>query len=313
MLKAKVLGYKAGLPWYDLFAPVGSYEKRWTFDEARRFIVQHLSTFSSELGSFVDEVFEKKWIDAETRSGKRGGAFCASIKALGESRILMSFDGTLDNVLTLAHELGHAFHNYCLRDETPLNSVTPATLAETASIFNETLLLDRIKEEVEEPLQKVSLIEKELSDAVQTVVDIYSRYLFENEVFERRRHGTIAPLELKEIMIKAQKEAYGEGLDERFLHPYAWVVKPHYYYPTFHFYNFPYTFGLLFALGVYAQKDEPGFFEKYKRLLASTGKGTAEEVAASVGLDITRKEFWKSSLRLIEQVVDEFEALSKML
>ncbi|ODN31410.1 M3 family oligoendopeptidase [Fervidobacterium thailandense] len=313
VLKARMLGHERGLPWYDLFAPMGSYEKRWTFDEARSFIVQHLSTFSSELGSFVDGVFEKKWIDAETRPGKRGGAFCASIKALGESRILMSFDGTLDNVLTLAHELGHAFHNYCLRNETPLNSVTPATLAETASIFNETLLLDRLKKEAVEPTQKVSLLEKELSDVVQTVVDIYSRYLFESEVFERRKHGTIATSDLKEIMIQAQREAYGEGLDERFLHPYAWVVKPHYYYPTFHFYNFPYTFGLLFALGVYTQKDEPGFFEKYKRLLASTGKGTAEEVAASVGLDITRKEFWKSSLHLIEQAVDEFEALSKML
>lgn len=310
-LKARILGYEDGLTWYDLLAPIGSFEKRWTFEEAREYIVERLSEFSKELGVFVDEAFEKKWIDAETRPGKRGGAFCASIKALKESRILMSFDGTLENVLTLVHELGHAFHNYCLRNETFLNSMTPATLAETASIFNEMLLLDRIKEEVIEPRQKISILEKELSDAIQVVVDIYSRYLFESEVFERRKHGPVGTVELKEMMIKAQKEAYGEGLNEKFLHPYAWVVKPHYYYPTFHFYNFPYTFGLLFALGVYAQKDEPGFFERYKRLLASTGKGTAEEVAASMGLDIAKKEFWKSSLRIIEEKIDEFEALGQ--
>lgn len=309
-LKARILGYEDGLPWYELLAPVGSFEKRWTFDKARKYIVERLAEFSAELGVFVDEAFGKRWIDAETRPGKRGGAFCTSIKALNESRILMSFDGTLENVLTLAHELGHAFHNYCLRNETFLNSTTPATLAETASIFNETLLIDRIKEEVVEPRQRISVLEKELSDAVQVIVDIYSRYLFESEVFERRRRGPIGTADLREIMIKAQKEAYGDALNEKFLHPYAWVVKSHYYYPTFHFYNFPYTFGLLFALGVYAQKDEPEFFEKYKRLLASTGKGNAEEVAKSVGLDITKKEFWKSSLRVIEERINEFEVLS---
>ncbi|WP_448376441.1 M3 family oligoendopeptidase [Fervidobacterium sp.] len=304
--KANLLGHSDGLPWYDLFAPLGGYEKTWSFEEARKYIVQNLSVFSQELGAFIDNAFENNWIDAETRPGKRGGAFCASVKALKESRILMSFDGTLDNVLTLAHELGHAFHNYCLKDETSLNSTTPATLAETASIFNETLLLNMIKLEAIEDGEKLALLDKELSDAVQIIIDIYSRFLFEKAVFEKRTSGPPSVEELKEIMLNAQKESYGEGLNKEFLHPYMWLVKPHYYSPTFHFYNFPYTFGMLFALGVYAKRNEPGFFEMYKKLLASTGKGTAEEVAASVGIDITKKEFWKSSLNVIETAVEEF-------
>ncbi|ABS61059.1 M3 family oligoendopeptidase [Fervidobacterium nodosum] len=304
--KAELLGHKNGLPWYDLFAPIGGYNKKWSFDEARKFIVEKLSNFSDELGKFIDNAFENHWIDAETRPGKRGGAFCSSVKALKESRILMSFDGTLDNVLTLAHELGHAFHNYCLKDETPLNSTTPATLAETASIFNETLLMNQIKNEATLKDEKLALLDKELSDAVQIIIDIYSRFLFESEVFERRKSRPISVEEFKEIMLKAQKEAYGEGLDENYMHPYMWLVKPHYYSPTFHFYNFPYTFGMLFGLGVYSMKDNPNFFEMYKKLLSSTGKGTAEEVAMSVGIDIQKEEFWKNSLSVIEKAVDEF-------
>ncbi len=304
--KAELLGHKNGLPWYDLFAPIGGYNKKWSFDEARKFIVEKLSSFSGELGKFIDNAFENQWIDAETRPGKRGGAFCSSVKALKESRILMSFDGTLDNVLTLAHELGHAFHNYCLKDETPLNSTTPATLAETASIFNETLLMNQIKSEATLKDEKLALLDKELSDAVQIIIDIYSRFLFESEVFERRKSGPISVEEFKEIMLKAQKEAYGEGLDGNHMHSYMWLVKPHYYSPTFHFYNFPYTFGMLFGLGVYSMKDNPNFFEMYKKLLSSTGKGTAEEVAMSVGIDIQKEEFWKNSLSIIEKAVDEF-------
>ncbi|MEN3042730.1 MAG: M3 family metallopeptidase, partial [Fervidobacterium sp.] len=286
--------------------PIGGYDKKWKFDEARKFIVEKLSTFSEELGNFIDQAFEKRWIDAETRPGKRGGAFCSSVKALKESRILMSFDGTLDNVLTLAHELGHAFHNYCLKDETPLNSTTPATLAETASIFNETLLLSAIKQEVKTDEEKLALLDKELSDAVQIIIDIYSRFLFESAVFEKRKNGPLSVNEFKQLMLDAQKQAYADGLDHNFLHPYMWIVKPHYYSPTFHFYNFPYTFGMLFGLGVYAMKNEDGFFERYKKLLSSTGKGTAEEVAKSVGIDITKKDFWKASLSIVESAVEEF-------
>lgn len=304
--KAQILGYNSGLPWYEMFAPIGGYDRQWTFDEARAFVVEKLSNFSKELGQFIDNAFEKQWIDAEVRQGKRGGAFCSSIKAIKESRVLMSFDGTLDNVLTIAHELGHAFHNFCLKDETPLNSATPATLAETASIFNETLLLNKIISEVRTEDEKLALLDKQLSDYVQLTIDIYSRFLFESKVFEERQSGPLSVEELKEIMLNAQKETYGDGLDENYLHPYMWVVKPHYYSPTFHFYNFPYTFGMLFGLGVYAMKDEPGFYEKYKQLLSSTGKGTAEEVASSIGIDITKKDFWKSSLSIVENAAEQF-------
>ncbi len=308
-LKAKALGYENGLPWYELFAPMGSFDRKWTFEDAKRFIVEKLSNFSEEIANFTNLAFEKKWIDAEARKGKRGGAFCSSVKELKESRILMTFEGHLDNVLTLAHELGHAFHNECLKDVSPLNSITPMVLAETASIFNETLVMEYLKQEPLSKEEKLSLLEKELSDSVQLLIDIYSRFIFEKELFERRKSGPLSSKEISQLMIESQKKAYGDALDSNYLHPYAWVVKPHYYSPTLHFYNFPYTFGYLFALGVYSLSDEPNFYERYKKLLSSTGKGKVEEIALSVGIDVTRDEFWRSSLRKIEENLKIFEEL----
>ncbi len=309
-LKAKLLGYENALPWYELFAPIGAFTKKWSFDEARKLIVEKLSNFSQELGKFIDSAFEKNWIDAEPRKGKRGGAFCSSVKALKESRILMTFEGHLDNVLTLAHELGHAFHNECLKDETPMNSITPMVLAETASIFNETLVMEYLKSEDLTREEKLSLVDKELSDAVQLIIDIYSRYLFEKSVFEKRKEGPLSSKEISDMMIEAQKKAYGDGLDHNYLHPYAWIVKPHYYFPTLHFYNFPYTFGYLFGLGVFEVAKERGnFYKDYKKLLASTGRGKTEDVAKSVGIDVTSEEFWRKSLRKISESLEVLESL----
>lgn len=309
-LKAKLLGYENGLPWYDLFAPIGSFTKKWSFDEARKLIVEKLSTFSEELGKFTDLAFEKNWIDAEPRKGKRGGAFCSSIKAIKESRILMTFEGHLDNVLTLTHELGHAFHNECLKDETPLNSTVPMVMAETASIFNETLMMEYLKSENLTREERLSLIDKELSDAVQLIIDIYSRYLFEKNFFERRKEGTLSTKEISSLMTQAQKQAYGDGLDHSYLHPYAWVVKPHYYFPSLHFYNFPYTFGYLFGLGVFQiAKQNNNFYGDYKKLLASTGKGSTEDVAISIGIDVRKEEFWKNSLDKITESLELFKTL----
>ncbi len=310
-LKAKVLGYENGLPWYELFAPMGSFDRKWTFEDAQKFIVEKLSNFSEELANFTKLAFEKKWIDAQARKGKRGGAFCSSVKALKESRILMTFEGHLDNVLTLAHELGHAFHNECLKDVSPLNSITPMVLAETASIFNETLVMEYLKREPLSKEEKISIVEKELSDSAQLLIDIYSRYWFEKEFFERRKSGPLSAKEISQLMVEAQKKAYGDALDSNHLHPYAWVVKPHYYSPTFHFYNFPYTFGYLFALGVYSLSKEPNFYERYKRLLSSTGKGKVEEIALGVGIDVTKDEFWKSSMKKIEENLKIFEELTR--
>ncbi|SHJ99096.1 oligoendopeptidase, pepF/M3 family [Anaerobranca californiensis DSM 14826] len=309
--KGKLLGYDNGLPFFEIFAPLGEVNMEYTFEEAKEFIVKQFRTFSDKLADFTDMVFEKKWIDAEIREGKRGGAFCSNLQSIKESRILTNFSGTFSNVTTLAHELGHAYHGYCLKDESILNTTYPMPLAETASIFNEAIVMNAaLKEATDE--EKLTILETAISDAGQVIVDIYSRYLFETELFKRREEHSLSVNELKEIMLEAQKEAYGNGLDHNYLHPYMWVNKPHYYYAGRNFYNFPYAFGLLFAKGIYAQylKEGKDFVPKYDQLLAVTGKMNIKDVGAVIGIDVTSKEFWKSSLDLIIKDIEDFIKLS---
>ncbi len=310
--KARKLG-KEKLAWWDLFAPLGKSERTFTFDEARRFIVEHFATFSPDLAAFAQRAFENHWIDAEQRDGKRGGAFCMSIPAVKESRILCNFDGSLDQVFTIAHELGHAYHNECAfrAGQSFLQRDTPMTLAETASIMCETIAFEAVRSQVSGPEEELAILEKSISDSAQVIVDIYSRFLFEKEVFERRERAELSADELCEIMENAQKATYGDGLDDRYLHKYMWTWKPHYYFAGLSFYNFPYAFGLLFGIGLYAiyQQRGPDFVEDYKALLASTGEAKAADLAARFGIDIRDKKFWEGSLRVIEQRIERFEAL----
>lgn len=217
--KAELLGHKNGLPFYDLFAPVGSMNRTFTYEEAREYIVNNFRTFSHKLAAFADRAFENKWIDAEPREGKRGGAFCSNLHPIKESRIMANFDGSFSNVITLAHELGHGYHGLCLTEESILNSKYPMPLAETASIFCETIVVNAALEEASEE-EKLSILEASLQDAGQVIVDIYSRFLFEDEVFERRKDHSLTVKELKDMMLEAQKKAYGNGLDHAYLHPY---------------------------------------------------------------------------------------------
>ncbi|WP_337960896.1 M3 family oligoendopeptidase [Caloramator sp. mosi_1] len=237
--KAELLGHKSlKLPFYDLFAPIGKVDMKFTYDEARKFIVENFKTFSDELASFADRAFEENWIDAEPREGKRGGAFCYNLHPIRESRILANFDGSFSNVTTIAHELGHAYHGNCLMDETFLNSNYPMPIAETASIFCETLIVDAALK-IANREEKIAILENSLQSSTQTIVDIYSRFLFEDEVFRRREDHSLSVDEFKEIMLDAQRKAYGDALDEKYMHPYMWVNKPHYYYADANYYNFP--------------------------------------------------------------------------
>lgn len=305
--KAEILGHKNGLPFYDLFAPTGEVDMRYTYEEAREFIVKNFGTFSKSLADFADNAFEKSWIDAEPREGKRGGAFCSNIHAIGESRVLCNFTGSFSDVATIAHELGHGYHGHCLKDESPLNSNYTMPIAETASIFCETIVKNAVLKTATKE-QAYSVLEESISDAGQVIVDIYSRFLFESELFKRREAASLSVKELKEIMINAQKEAYGEALDENYLHPYMWINKPHYYYAERNFYNFPYAFGLLFSKGLYAEYLKRGeeFVKDYDKLLSVTGKKTIPEVTAMMGIDIHDVEFWRGSLRLIEEDIERF-------
>jgi pepF/M3 family oligoendopeptidase len=305
--KARLLG-KEVLAWWDLFAPVGSSDRRYDFDEAQGFILAQLATFSDRLASFAEGAFQNRWIDAEPRDGKRGGAFCMGLPAVEESRILCNFDGSLDQVLTLAHELGHAYHNECCAGKTMLQRRTPMTLAETASIMNETIVTDALLTRAVDAEEERAILESFLSSAAQVIVDIYSRYLFEKEVFERRAGAELSADELCDAMLRAQRETYGEGLDGRYLHPYMWAWKPHYYRSKLSFYNFPYAFGLLFGLGLYSVYRQRGtaFLPEYDQLLRSTGEATPIDLAGRFGIDITQQAFWEGSLAIVEERIEQY-------
>ena len=307
--KGKALGHENGLPWYDLFAPMGASAKKYTTEEARDLLVTLFASFDEELARMVRTAFDDAWIDFYPRDGKTGGAFCAGVESIGETRILTNFDATFSDVVTLAHELGHAFHNQCIRDHRPLNQDYSMPVAETASTFNECVVMAAAIDRAEDREEKLALIESQLQDATQIICDIYSRFLFEKSVFEKREAEFLDADALCGLMTKAQEQSYGDGLDANFRHPYMWICKSHYYGPTF--YNFPYAFGGLFARGLYAQYEREGaaFVPKYKKLLYTTPIATAEDTALVAGIDLTDKAFWRSALQTIADQIDLFCSL----
>lgn len=311
--KARLLGSagtNGGLPWWDLFAPVGDPSAAAVaWEEATTTVVDSFASYSPSLAGLARRALDERWVDAEARSGKRGGAFCMSTRD-GESRVLLNYGGTFDSVSTLAHELGHAYHNTTLADRTPMQRSTPMALAETASIFCETLLTHSVLSATADEGRRLPILEYDLQGACQVVVDIHSRFLFERSVFERRKARTLSVTELCELMLDGQREAYGDGLDAEHLHAYMWAVKPHYY--STHYYNWPYTFGLLFGLGLFAvyQDDPDRFRAGYDDLLSSTGLGDAAELAARFGIKVEEEGFWAASLDVLRQRIDSFEAMS---
>jgi len=305
--KAKRLGTES-LAWWDLFAPVGGSERHYSWPETQAFVVEQFRTFSDRLAALAERAFKEGWIDAESRDGKRGGAFCMKVPAIKESRILCNFDGSLDQVFTVAHELGHGFHNDCLKDNTVLQNITPMTLAETASIFCETLMTEAALTKAAGPDEELVILEAFLQGTTQVIVDISSRFLFEREVFERRAEAELSADDFCAIMTRAQKATYGDALDERTLHPYMWAWKPHYYRAELQFYNFPYAFGLLFGLGLYAVYKQRGaaFVPDYENLLASTGLDSPANLAARFGIDLRDRKFWEDSLKVIERRIERY-------
>ena len=302
--KGKALGHENGLPWYDLFAPMGKSAAQYTAEDAKRILVELFSTFDQELADMVARAFDESWIDFYPRDGKTGGAFCAGVECIGQSRILTNFDGTFGSIVTLAHELGHAFHNQCIRAHRPLNRDYSMPVAETASTFNECVVMAAAIRQANSHDEELALIESQLQDVTQIICDIYSRYLFESMVLENREQQFMDADTLCGMMLKAQEQSYGDGLDPNFRHPYMWICKSHYYGATF--YNFPYAFGGLFARGLYAQYQREGaaFVPKYKKLLRTTTVATAEDVAQVAGIDLTDKEFWRGALQTVAQQID---------
>ena len=309
--KAELLGYENGLPFYELYAPVIQKEMKFNFEDGKAFVEKNFRSFSDNLANFAVKAFENSWIDVYPKEGKVGGAFCSSIKALNESRILLNYGDSFSDVVTMAHELGHGFHGKCLENETALNSEYPMTLAETASNFCEIIVKKgAIKEASKE--EAFAILEAEISDCTQVIVDIYSRFLFESEVFEKRKESSLSVEEINNAMLSAQKEAYGDGLDPNYMHKYMWTWKPHYYYASANFYNFPYAFGNLFAKGLYAEylKRGESFTSEYEKLLAITGKEKVCDVTKVMNINVHDINFWRSSLKLIEEDIENFIKLS---
>jgi oligoendopeptidase F len=305
--KSRALGLES-LAFHDLFAPIGTRGRSWSYAEGAAFVERQFRSYSDKLADFASRSFKEAWVDVEPKPGKVDGAYCTGMRG-DESRVLMNFKPSFGSVSTLAHELGHAYHNLCLAGRPALQRETPMTLAETASIFCETIVRKSALAEVDDE-ERLTILEASLQGACQVVVDISSRFLFEQAVFRGRRARDLSPSEICFEMAAAQKETYGDGLDENRLHPYMWAAKPH-YYSTYSFYNFPYMFGLLFALGLYAvyEREPDGFQERYDALLAATGQDDAATLAGTFGIDIRTPEFWRGSLATIREDIDAFEQL----
>jgi pepF/M3 family oligoendopeptidase len=308
--KATYLGYDKGLPFYELFAPVGKLDKNYTYEEAKQIVNESFYGFSKRLGDFSTRAFNENWIDVYPKKGKRGGAFCSNQQQIKQSRILTNFTGSLSDVSTIAHELGHGYHGDVISDEKPLNWGYPMPLAETASIFCETIVTNNLLSKLSNDDEVLSVLEIALQGDTQVIIDILSRYFFETKLFENST-GPISKNQMKTWMIEAQKEAYLNGLDHDNLHPYMWLNKGHYYSAGLNFYNFPYAFGLLFGKGLYAKylenKDE--FLRNYDKLLMLTGKASVEDVAMSMGIDVKDKAFWHQSLNEVVKDIDKVISL----
>jgi oligoendopeptidase F len=263
------------------------------------------------LSNFAARAFREQWIDAEPRTGKVDGAFCISLWR-DESRVLANYKPSYDGMSTLAHELGHGYHNLNLAQRTALQRDTPMTLAETASIFCETIIRNAALQRAGTQ-EQIAILEASLQGSCQVVVDITSRFLFEQRLFEKRKQRELSIDELNALMLEAQSETYGDGLDASALHPYMWAMKPHYYNTEFSFYNYPYMFGLLFGLGLYAryQQDPETFKTGYDDLLSSTGLADAAALAERFGIDLRSPDFWRASLAIIRADIERFEALSR--
>jgi len=308
--KARALGIER-LAWYDIFAPVGADNRAWSYGDATDFIVEQFGAYSQKMSDFAARAFREEWIDAEPRPGKRDGAFCMGVQR-EVSRVFLNYKPSFGSVSTLAHELGHGYHNFVKAQRTMIQKATPMTLAETASIFCETIVQHAAMKNASTE-EQIALLESSLQRSAQVVVDITSRFLFEKRVYEKRLQRELSVDEFNNLMLGAQRETYGDGLDQEKLHPYMWAVKPHYYRPELSFYNFPYMFGHLFGLGLYARyMEEPEAFKQdYDDLLSSTGLDDAATLASRFGIDIRTPDFWRSSFDIVRGEIAQFEQLVK--
>ncbi len=311
--KAKILGVDK-LSWADVEAPIGSVSGKISYQDAAENIVKQFSTFSPKLAEFTEMAFDKEWIEAEDRSGKRPGGFCTSLSVSKETRIFMTFGGTASNVSTLAHELGHGYHQHLMKDLHMFNQNYAMNVAETASTFAEMIVADALVKSSTDPQEKLALLEEKIQNSIAFFMNIHARFLFETRFYEQRKNGLVSAQELSKLMEEAQQEAFCGALSS--YHPHFWASKLHFYITSVPFYNFPYTFGYMFSTGLYvlAQQEGATFADKYDRLLQDTGVMTVEDLALKhLDVDLKGPEFWQSAMDLCVADVKEFMELTKHL
>lgn len=309
--KAKMLGLEK-LAWHDVAAPVTGATAKVTYDEAAAFIVEHFRRFSPHMADFAQMAFERAWIEAEDRPGKRPGGFCTSFPVSKESRIFMTFAGNASNVATLAHELGHAYHQAVMNDLPQMAQGYAMNVAETASTFAELIVADAAVKAAQTDAERLALLEDKAERGIAFFMNIHARFLFETRFYEERKKGIVSVARLNELMVEAQKEAYCDALGE--YHPHFWASKLHFYSTGQPFYNFPYTFGYLFSSGVYARalEEGPSFAGKYVELLRDTGRMRVEDLAVKhLGVDLTKPDFWQAAVDISVADVKAFLELTE--
>lgn len=310
--KAALLGHESSLPFYDLYAPMGHFDLHFTYEDAKDFILETFYNFSDDLGNYAKKAFDNGWIDMEPREGKVSGSFCCNIHAIKESRIFTNFTGTFYNLVTLAHELGHGYHYEKLNNETILNTDYTMPMAEAASIFCQSLVTDALFEKAS-PETRFAILENDLLNDTQMLIEILARYTFETNLFEKRKEAPLKVSQINDLLLQAQEFAYGDGMSEE-KHPYMWICKPHYYFPDFHFYNFPYPFALLFSKGLLAmyKKEGKSFAEKFEKILTATGSNSVSGVFDLLGWDSCDKTFYEDGLKLIIEQIEAFEEFTEV-
>lgn len=312
--KAQLFG-KEKMEWQDQDAPIildGMKERTFTYDEAAAFILENFRKFSPKMADFAQMAFEKSWIEAEDRPGKRPGGYCTELPETQESRIFMTYSNSINEVATLAHELGHAFHSSVLWDIPRLNQDYAMNVAETASTFAELIVADATLKGATSKAEKINLLDAKMQNAIAMFMNIHARFIFENDFYTARQQGLVAPEKITEMMTAAQKEAYADGLAT--YHPHFWAAKLHFFIDDVPFYNFPYTFGYLFSMGIYAQamKSDGNFEDQYIALLRDTAAMTTEELAQKhLNVDLTKPDFWQAGIDMVLHDIADFMDLTK--
>lgn len=310
--KASLLGYENGLPWYDIYATIGKGDMSFTIEDCEAYILKHFKNFSEDLYGMCKQAMDEKWMDYPSHPGKQSGAFCENLAWIKQSRIITNYSNTLSDVITVAHELGHAYHGMMVENEASLNREYCMPLAETASTFNENIMYNALIQDAD-PVNKLFLIDTQLAALCQNICDIYTRFTFEKAVFDNCESKFMFASDLEELMLEAEKKCFGNGMDHNWLHPYRWITKVHYYIPDIAYYNFPYTFGALFSRGLYAmyEEEKEAFLPKYRALLQASTTHSVEDTAKFAGIDLTKPEFWENSLKSITKQMDMFLELVK--